>query len=469
MIIGHYGDLPPEATGEKEWIKEHGFRPALVIPMFYRGTLYGALGLYGKVEEERDWPPAFVALLSAVAYNIMAVIERKHTEQALQDSEEKLIQSQKMEAVGRLAGGIAHDFNNLLTTILGYSDMLIANRELDDVTAESIQEIKASGERAASLTHQLLAFSRKQVLKPQVMNLNTVITGFVKMLNRVVGEDVQIITHLAADVWLTKADPGQMEQVIINLAVNARDAMLYGGKLVLETGNVSMDEEQCKEGHREMQPGAYVVLSISDTGEGMDEEVKEKIFEPFYTTKELGKGTGLGLSTVFGIVKQSDGYIYVYSETGKGTTFKIYLPRIEEGQEEGGETLQAQEELKGTETILIVEDESAVRKLIHRMLKTLGYKVMEAETGREALQIFKDTKVEIDLVITDTIMPGMSGKELTERLTAIQSDVKVLYISGYTDNMIVHHGVLEEGVSFLQKPFSPTTLSQKVREMLDEK
>jgi two-component system cell cycle sensor histidine kinase/response regulator CckA len=381
--------------------------------------------------------------------------------------EEQFRQSQKMEAIGQLAGGIAHDFNNLLTVITGYSDLATRKLQREDPLRRNIEEIKKAGERAASLTRQLLAFSRKQVLQPKVLDLNAVISELEKMLRRLIGEDVELRTALESGLGSIKADPGQIEQVIMNLAVNARDAMPAGGKLLIETENVSLSQEYAGQ-HIAVTPGSYVMLAVSDTGTGMDEKTKARIFEPFFTTKELGKGTGLGLSTVYGIVKQSGGSIWVYSEVGHGTTFKVYLPRIDEGAQEYRQTAETEEALQGTETILLAEDEEMVRTLAREILETYGYQVLEAANGGAALLICERHTGAIDLLITDVIMPEMSGRELSERLSHLRPAMKVLYMSGYTDDAIIHQGVLDTGANFIQKPFSPDALAQKVREVLDK-
>jgi len=334
-------------------------------------------------------------------------------EKTIRESEAKLAQSQKMEAVGRLAGGIAHDFNNLLTTILGYSDMILWQQNLDDDLMESVKEIKASSIRAAALTQQLLAFSRKQVLKPQAINLDDLITNLSKMLRRLIGEDIELLIKPGTDPCRIKADPGHIEQIIMNLAVNSRDAMPKGGKLAIKTQCIYLDESYRLE-HPEIIPGYYVLLVVSDTGHGMDEETRKHIFDPFFTTKGVGKGTGLGLSTVYGIVKQSDGYIWAYSEPGHGTTFKIYLPQIVEESEKQQEGLaDKQEPLGGTEKILLVEDEEPLRKMALKILEKHGYSVIEAVDGMDALEIVnREEPPAIDLLVTDVIMPNMGGKEL---------------------------------------------------------
>ena len=382
--------------------------------------------------------------------------------------EQQLRQSQKMEAVGRLAGGIAHDFNNLLMVISGYSEFLLDRLGPEPALRGPAQEIASAAERASSLTRQLLAFSRKQMLAPKVLDLNTVVTENVKMLTRMIGEDVELVMVPAADLGAVRADAGQVEQVIMNLAVNARDAMPTGGKLTLETANVSLDEDYARF-HAPLQPGNYVMLAISDTGAGMDAETQSHIFEPFFTTKGP-KGTGLGLSTGYGIVKQSGGYIWVYSEPGKGTTFKIYLPRIPEKTESAVQMAAAAEAATpepGTETILLVEDEANLRYLARQFLEKQGYKVIEAADGAVAMQIAVALEGTIHLLLTDVIMPGMNGRELAQRICEIRPNVKVLYMSGYTENVIGHNGMLDAGVRLLQKPFNLRDLKDKVREVLD--
>ncbi|MBW8004016.1 MAG: response regulator [Planctomycetes bacterium] len=399
---------------------------------------------------------------------ITDITERKQAEAALLESEEQLRQAQKMESIGRLAGGVAHDFNNLLTTIIGYSELISMEEDLNDTTKEGVQEIKNSAERAAALTQQLLAFSRKQVLKPHVIDLNLLITKLGSMLKRLVSEDINLTTELGSNLGNIKADPGQVEQVIMNLVVNARDAMPEGGAITIETLGVNLDESYHQQ-HPEVIPGDYVLLAVSDTGHGMDEETQSQVFEPFFTTKEVGKGTGLGLSTVYGIVKQSGGFIWVYSKLEQGTTFKIYLPQITGTKKQHESRPQKKDPMGGTETILLVEDEESLRKMAGKILKGYGYCVIEADDGMDALEIVnKKDYPEIDLLVTDVIMPKMGGKELSEKLFEEYPKLKVVYISGYTDNAIAHHGVLDEGVSLLQKPFSSESLAEKVREILDE-
>jgi PAS domain S-box-containing protein len=380
--------------------------------------------------------------------------------------EKRFQQAQKLEAVGRLVGGVAHDFNNALTGIIGFADYLLMSTKEDDPNRQYIEEMKKAGQRAAALTHQLLAFSRKQVLKPEVISLNELIQALEKMIRRLIGEDILFVTKLQPELGQIKADPAQVEQIIMNLVVNARDAMKTGGKLTIETQNVHLDKNYAKT-HIAVEPGRYIMLAISDNGIGMDKETQEHIFEPFFTTKEE-KGTGLGLSTVYGIVKQSGGNIWVYSEPEKGTTFKVYLPGVEEAFVIKKKAEKAVEALKGTETVLVVEDELVVREMIVLVLKDNGYTVLEASNGPEALAIFEQYKDQVNLLLTDAIMPGMNGKELTDRITAMNPNIKVLYTSGYTDDVIVHHGILEEGINFIQKPFVPSLLLQMVREVFEK-
>ena len=382
--------------------------------------------------------------------------------------ETQFFQSQKMETIGRLAGGIAHDFNNLLTVIKGYTQLTLNHIQEGDPCRENIEEIKSAAERAAELTNQLLTFSRRQILDMKVLDLNTIVRGLEKMTGRIIGEDIEMFTVLDDHLGRVKTDPGQLEQVILNLVVNARDAMPAGGKLAIETANVVLDDTYART-HIGVTPGSYVMLSVSDTGCGISPEIKELIFEPFFTTKEEGKGTGLGLSTIYGIVKQSGGNIWVYSEPGRGTTFKIYLPRIEE--ETGALPVQDDTDHlpKGKETVLLVEDDPSLRALAARVLRYQGYKVLEATNGHEAIGIARENVQEkIDLLLSDVVMPHMGGRELVKRMKTLHSEIRVLFISGYTEHAITYHAGLKPGTPFLQKPFSPTALAKKVREVLDQ-
>jgi two-component system, cell cycle sensor histidine kinase and response regulator CckA len=380
---------------------------------------------------------------------------------------EQLRQAQRMEAIGRLAGGVAHDFNNLLTIINGYSEIMLSGLSAGDPLRENAEQIRQAGEKAATLTHQLLAFSRKQVLDPIVLNLNDLVVGMEKMLRRLIGEDIDLRVCPHPGLWLVKADPGQIEQVVMNLAVNARDAMPQGGKLTIETANVELDAAY-REGHQYAQPGQYALLAVSDTGCGMDLATRSRLFEPFFTTKEPERGTGLGLATVYGTIKQSNGYIEVYSELALGTTFKIYLPRTRETTSSGKANLLITRPIRGTETILLVEDEDAVRGLARSVLQAQGYTVFEARNGSEALLIAQQHSDPIDLTVSDVVMPNLSGRCLAGRLRALRPGMKFLFLSGYTNETVIRHGVLDCQIPFLQKPFSALALARKVREVLDE-
>ena len=381
-------------------------------------------------------------------------------------TEEQFWLAQKMEAIGRLAGGVAHDFNNLLSVINGYSDLAMHRLSKNHMLQKDLSMIFQAGKKAEALTRQLLAFSRRQVMQPRIIDLNILIDDLEKMLKRLIEEYIQLITQKDPDLGAVKADPTQIEQVLLNLAVNSRDAMPQGGKLIIETSNVLLSSDLVHE-RVTMAAGPYVLIVVTDTGVGMDEQTMANIFEPFFTTKEKGKGTGLGLSTVYGIIKQSGGYIWVYSEPGKGTTFKIYLPQVIEEVEDIVIQRSPPETLKGKETILLVEDDQGVRDVSEMILREFGYQVLKAENGEEALQVIEKNGKEIQLMITDLVMPGMSGKELTDRLSGLENGFKVLYLSGYTDEAIVHHGILDKGINFLAKPFGTEELLRKVREILD--
>ncbi len=388
------------------------------------------------------------------------ITDRKRLEVQLQ-------QAQRLESVGRLAGGIAHDFNNLLTVISGYSDLALRRMERDDPTRRDIEEVRRAGERAGTLTRQLLAYSRKQLLRPKILDLNVVVAEMSKMLVRLIGEDVELRVRLDPSLGRVRTDPGQIEQVIANLAVNGRDAMADGGRLTIETGNVELDDAYART-HFDARPGPFVMLAVTDTGAGMDTSTMAQIFEPFFTTKEVGRGTGLGLATVYGIVRQSGGLIDVTSEVGRGTTFQVYLPRV---PDEPPEPVVPKEEVapRGTETVLVVEDQSDVRGLVSKTLAESGYEVFEAPDGEEALELAESYPRRIHLMVTDVVMPRMSGRQLAERLALSRPDMRVLYMSGYTENAIAQHGVVEEGIAFLAKPFTSETLARKVREVLDQR
>lgn len=425
-------------SGEIRWLSEHGYPEK--DPTQNRVT-----HIYGAVQN---------------------ITEHKQAEQTRGHLEAQLRQAQKMEAIGRLAGGIAHDFNNSLTVVMTCSELLL-KRYLDDPirARKYIEEIRSAGERAAALTRQLLAFSRKQVLQPRPIELNVLITDLEKMLRRLIGEDIDLTTELMPKLGMIKADPGQLEQVIMNLVINARDAMPRGGKLIVRTLNVHLNEDGVRS-FIDLTPGRYVVLVVSDTGVGMDKETMAHIFEPFFTTKDKGKGTGLGLATVYGIVQQSGGHVQVYSEPGFGTTFKIYLPYADDMQVTAVARPEFIEIAGGSETILLVEDEESVRNLMESILHEKGYMVLIASNGEEALKISANYPDKIDLLLTDVIMPGMSGHELAKSLAHSRPGMKCLYVSGYTDNVIVHHGVLDANIPVFEKPFTPDDLSRRVREVL---
>ena len=390
---------------------------------------------------------------------LLDITKRRHLE-------DQLRQAQKMEAVGMLAGGIAHDFNNLLTIISGYSQLILISLDPHDRNRHAAEQIMKAGERAAALTKQLLAFSRRQVLQPRVLDLNKLVGSLSSMLQRLLGEDVDLRLALPHDLGRVNADPGQIEQVLMNLAVNSRDAMTQGGVLTIETGNVQLDENYVGR-HIALKPGPYILLAVSDTGSGMDENTKARLFEPFFTTKGAGRGTGLGLSTVFGIVKQSGGSVDVYSEPGHGTSVKVYLPRIDEPVVIEAEKLK-RNVARGTETILLVEDDEMVRTLVRETLAHEGYKVMDFADPVEARRKSESHKGAIQLLITDVVMPKVSGRELAGQLLGRRSALKVLYMSGYTDNAVMNSGILQTEVAFLQKPFTPAALTEKVREVLEE-
>jgi two-component system, cell cycle sensor histidine kinase and response regulator CckA len=380
--------------------------------------------------------------------------------------EEQLRQSQKMEAIGRLAGGVAHDFNNVLSVILSYGEMLLAEMKPGERMRADVEEIQKAGKRAADLTRQLLMFSRQQVLEPRVLDLNEVLTSMDKMLQRILGADVDLVSLPTHPLGMVRVDASSMEQVIMNLVVNARDAMPVGGKLTMETGNVVLDEAYAR-AHLGVTPGPHVMLAVTDTGTGMDKATLARVFEPFFTTKESGKGTGLGLSTVFGILQQSGGSVWVYSELGRGTTFKVYLPRVDEGIAEATRATDAPVTLRGTETILLVEDDDQVRAVARGILLKNGYHIIEASNAGEALLHSERHSGTIHLLLSDVVMPQMSGPEMARRLAKTRPEMKVLCMSGYTDDSIVRHGVLEAHLAYLQKPITPDTLTTKVREVLD--
>jgi signal transduction histidine kinase/ActR/RegA family two-component response regulator len=482
LIIAKLDLLQMRQTAAPEVVDAYeaiGIHSLLLVPLRVHGQSIGLLGLVRFLPDSAAFSEPDRELAQALADHAALAIsnarllqsalkelnERERAEAALRRSEEQLRQAQKMEAIGRLSGSVAHDFNNLLSVILSYSDLVLSELKAVDPLRADVESIKKAGENAADLTHQLLAFSRQQVLAPRIVDLNATLVESERMLRRLIGEDIEFVTHYARSVSRVKVDPGQVDQVLLNLVINARDAMPDGGKLTIETKDVMLDEEYVDE-HLGVVGGAHVMLAVSDTGFGMDKQTQARIFEPFFTTKELGKGTGLGLSTVFGIVKQSQGHIWVYSEPGGGTTFKVYLPVCEGVEIEVHEAI-APTTLQGTETVLLVEDQEDVRRVAHAILRRYGYHVIEARNAGEALLSCERHPRTIHLLLTDVVMPQLSGRELAERLLAIRPEMKVLYMSGYTENVIVHHGILDSGLAYLQKPIVPEGLARRVREVLD--
>ena len=417
-----------------------------------------------------DLPPRWVQhqivpLEDGVAIAFRDTTLRHDEEEDLHRREELLRQAQKMEAVGRLAGGIAHDFNNLLTVIRGHGELVLRRLEGDHPLRRNLQEIGLAAERASALTHQLLAFSRKQVLQPRTLDLGEVLDRMESLLRRLIGEDVQLVIRRRGPLGSVRADPAQMEQVIVNLAVNARDAMPTGGALTIELGNAALDETYTR-GHPTVTPGPQVVLSVTDTGHGMDAETRSRIFEPFFTTKEPGKGTGLGLATVYGIVQQSEGFIWVYSEPGRGTTFKIYLPRVDQPAEPLHPRPSASA-VHGKETVLLVEDEAPLRSLLHELLESFGYRVLEAPAGADALRVAQEHAGTIDLLLSDIVMPQMTGRELADRLSRHRPGIKVLFMSGYAAGSAPQHEV-PSGAAYIEKPFTADALAGMMREVLEQ-
>lgn len=427
----------------------------------------GTMGEDLAVEALRNGATDYVLKdrLGSLPLRVSRALREAEERQRRELLEDQLRQAQKVEVIGRLAGGVAHDFNNLLTLIGGYTDLALGQIPERDPLRENLEEVRDAARRAAELTRQLLAFGRRQILAPKVIDLNAVVAGANKMLRRLIGEDIQLGAVLAVDLWRVKADGGQIEQVIMNLAINARDAMPHGGSLTLETQNVALDDAYAR-AHVAVQPGPYVMLAVSDTGSGMDQETLGHLFEPFFTTKGPGQGTGLGLATVYGIVKQSGGNIWVYSEVGRGTTFKVYLPRVDEPLASTTPP-KPRPSLRGTETILLVEDENALRLLARRVLEGNGYSVLEAAEGLTAIELVRRHEGPIHLLVTDVVMPHMSGRTVADEVMSLRPTVKVLYLSGYTANAIMLRGVLDPETPFLQKPFTLVTLASKVREVLD--
>lgn len=443
----------------------------LIVPVFVKQNWWGHIA-FDDCETEREWFASEIDAVKVAVSTLGAAIQRNRTEEALHKSEEQLQQAQKMEAMGTLAGGVAHDFNNLLTVIIGNIQLALLSIKADNPVHNRLIEVEQAGNRASTLTRQLLAFSRHQRLERQIINLNETITDILKMLRRIIGEDIEVVVKTSQDLAHVFADPAQIEQVIMNLAVNARDAMPFGGKLFIETTNEVLDQEY-RDKYSYVQSGKYVVLTITDTGVGVEEEIKSRIFEPFFTTKGIGKGTGLGLSIVYGIVKQHDGYIHLYSEIGQGTAFKIYLPVIEQSEIKKKEIVQLPL-LGGTETILVAEDEEALRRLSRDVLEGLGYKVLMACNGEEALEMFSAQQKQIDMLLFDVVMPRMSGHEAYEKIHSISPQIPVIFMTGYSTETVQsrflkqNDFVEKTGTPLIQKPYNIEALGRKIREVLDE-
>jgi signal transduction histidine kinase len=465
------------------------FRPELVISDYSLPTMDGLGALKVVREMSKEVPFIFCSgtigeerAIDSLRYGATDYVIKGRSggldvrvRRALQEAQERtdrrraeelLRQAQKMEAIGRLAGGVAHDFNNLLTVINGYAQLMMGQLPAQNPLYGNAEEILKAGERAASLTRQLLAFSRKQVLAPAVLNLNLIVSQVEKMLRRLIGEDIRLVAALDPTLGSVRADAGQIEQVLLNLAVNARDAMPIGGRLTLETANVTLDENYAEQ-HPGIKPGPHVMLAVSDTGIGMDKDTQSHLFEPFFTTKEQGKGTGLGLSTVFGIVKQSEGSIWVYSELGKGTTFKVYLPRVDQDAPSSIGSADKGRSLRGTETILLVEDSESVQKLMCAVLAQQGYTVLTAGDGESALKLLRQHQGPLHLLMTDVVLPGMGGPEIAAQVVQARPRIKVLFCSGYTERSVIENGALPSGSAFLQKPFTPESLGRKLRDLLE--
>ena len=471
LLVREPADHPSVIPDHADVVRRFGYRGTLTVPAKVGDRVVGVLSFLTTREEgfsveDLAIATAFASHAAVALENSRLLHEARRAYDELAQTQGQLEQAQKMDAIGRLAGGVAHDFNNLLTVILGRTDILLHPLKPDDPMRRGIELIQRTAGRAADLTRQLLAFSRKQVLEPVVLDLSAVTADMKDMLGRLIGEDIALLVNPTPGLGRVKADRGQIEQVIMNLAVNARDAMPQGGRLIIELENVELDAEYVRR-HVGARAGLHVMLSVGDSGVGIPREIQAQIFEPFFTTKEQGKGTGLGLATVYGIVKQSGGYIEVDSEPGRGTTFRIYLPRVDTTTPVADRASRPSNAAGGTETVLLVEDEEGVRELARDILRSSGYTVLEARSGSEALLISERHQGPLDLLLTDVVMPRMSGRELAERLGPLRPELSVLYMSGYTDDAVIRHGVLGAGTAFLQKPFTPATLVQRVRETLD--
>nr|WP_319491524.1 PocR ligand-binding domain-containing protein [uncultured Desulfobacter sp.] len=466
LFSGQFFFEKPDPTFFKAQAAEYGFdensylKAFEEVPIVSKQKVRAAMGFLLDMTE----------MISEITFQRMEQIELNEQRKQVEAEQEKLkvqlLQAQKLESVGRLAGGVAHDFNNMLSIILGNTEILMEETDPESLYSENLQEIFKAAQRSAKLTKQLLAFARKQVVNPQVLDLNEVISEMLKMLRRLIGEDIDLKWLPAQALKPIKIDPSQLDQILANLCVNARDAIKSVGEIIIETANIHFDDEYCKD-HIDTIPGNYVMIIVTDNGIGMDKETLANIFEPFFTTKSAEKGSGLGLSTVFGIVKQNNGFINVYSEQGQGTTFKIYLPEHQQISLQKNERRIQSEEYLGNETILLVEDEPSIIRLTRLMLERLGYTILSASTPGKAIKIATGSGVSIDMLITDVVMPEMNGKDLAKTLTGHFPDLKCLFMSGYTANVIADHGVLDSGVHFINKPFSKQTLAKKVRDVLN--
>ncbi len=463
--IPRLDDLPAEAEAERKILEGQAIRSILAIPLAGGDTLEGFVG-FDAVKREKTWSEEDIGLLRTVGEVFFSSLRRQRVERERERLQAQLMQAQKMESVGRLAGGVAHDFNNMLNVILGHAEFALEGIDPSDPLHAHLHAIRKAAERSANLTRQLLAFARKQTVVPKVLDLNDTVEGMLRMLRRLIGEDIELVWLPGTNLWPVKVDPGQIDQILVNLCVNARDAISGPGRVTIETRTRTFDSSDCG-GNPECIPGQYAQLTVVDDGCGMDAETRAHLFEPFFTTKEVGQGTGLGLATVYGIVRQNQGFINVYSEPGRGTVFNVYLPRhAAEGVAEAAPQLPAGPPLQGCETVLLVEDEPSILEIGTIMLRRLGYTVLPAAGPREALDLARRHEGEIHLLITDVIMPEMNGRELTDRILELHPRAKRLFMSGYTADAIAHHGVLDEGVHFLQKPFSLQDLAVHVRKAL---
>jgi signal transduction histidine kinase/CheY-like chemotaxis protein len=460
--------IPPEIRARLEQVP---WRAVLAVPLMQQDEVIGVLSVgdsAGRVftEEEIHLAQAFADQAATALENARLFQETQHAYRDLTQTQAQLIQAQKMEAVGRLAGGVAHDFNNLLTVIIGRTQLLLLRLPSENQARRDAELIRSTARRAAELTQQLLAFSRRQILQPRLLNLNTLVANLSTMLRRLIGEDIELVTAISPSPGWVNADPGQIEQVLMNLTINARDAMPQGGQLSIETANVLLDRPASEE-LPDLLPGRYVRLSVRDTGVGMDAETRSHLFEPFFTTKEPGRGTGLGLATVYGIVQQSGGHITVDSQPGQGATFTIYLPQIEQAVESLESATSDVRPTCGQETILLAEDEAEVRELAAEILQQAGYTVLQAEHGPAALRVSLRHEAPIQLLLTDVVMPGMNGRDLANRLRQVRPGLQILYMSGYTDEVLGRHGIVDPNIAFLQKPFTADVLLQAVRGALE--